>query len=111
MKRIGNLWDDLISVENLYAASRIARKRKRYRASCAKFEFRLESELLALHRELRDKTYRPSTYRSFYIYEPKKRLISAAAYRDRVVHQGVKWPMPPLARIRPFMILPHMILS
>ena len=34
-------------------------------------------------------TYRPGPYASFHIHEPKKRLISAAPFRDRVVHHAL----------------------
>ena len=42
-----------------------------------------------MHAELRDKNYRPGPYASFYIHEPKKRLISAAPFYDRVVHHAL----------------------
>ncbi len=89
MKRYGYLWKDMISIESLYRASRLARRGKRYRRSCAAFEFHLERELVSLHDELAAKTYRPSEYRTFRIYEPKEREIAAAAYRDRVVHHAL----------------------
>jgi retron-type reverse transcriptase len=38
---------------------------------------------------LHDHTYTPGSYTNFYIYEPKKRLISAAPFRDRVVHHAL----------------------
>ncbi len=47
----------------------------------------LESNLINLIRELKRGTYQPGQYREFTIYEPKQRLIKAAPYRDRVVHQ------------------------
>ncbi len=55
----------------------------------ARFHYALERELCLLHEELAAKTYRPGPYRTFHIYEPKVRLISAAPYRDRVVHHAV----------------------
>ncbi len=39
--------------------------------------------------ELREQTYQPGPYNSFYIHEPKRRLISAAPFRDRVVHHAL----------------------
>jgi RNA-directed DNA polymerase len=42
-----------------------------------------------LQNELREQTYQPGKYNSFYIHEPKKRLISAAPFRDRVVHHAL----------------------
>jgi len=42
-----------------------------------------------LRQELVGKTYAPGSYYSFYIHEPKRRLISAAPFRDRVVHHAL----------------------
>ena len=38
---------------------------------------------------MQEKTYQPGSYQSFYIHEPKRRLISAAPFRDRVVHHAL----------------------
>lgn len=48
-----------------------------------------ERELWRLHHELAAGTYRPGPYRSFRIFDPKERLISAAPFRDRVVHHAL----------------------
>jgi RNA-directed DNA polymerase len=77
------------SWDNLLLAYRKASKGKRGHPPAAAFEHRLEDNLLALQAELRDKTYAPGPYHSFYIYEPKRRLISAAPFRDRVVHHAL----------------------
>jgi retron-type reverse transcriptase len=53
------------------------------------FHYDQERNLHALRAELRAKTYRPGGYYSFVICEPKRRLISAAPYRDRVVHHAL----------------------
>ena len=55
----------------------------------ASFEFDLEGNLLDLQDELCAQTYRPGAYTNFYIYEPKRRLVSAAPFRDRVVHHAL----------------------
>ena len=75
--------------ENLYTAFRDAAKGKRGRAAAAEFEFRLEDNLCNLQRELENRTYRPGYYYNFVIHEPKRRLISAAPFRDRVVHHAL----------------------
>ena len=49
----------------------------------------MEENLLALQAELRAGAYRPGPYTSFHIHEPKRRLISAAPFRDRVVHHAL----------------------
>ena len=55
----------------------------------AAFERALEPNILQLQAELRAGSYQPGGYKSFYIHDPKKRLISAAAFRDRVVHHAL----------------------
>ena len=75
--------------DNLLFAYRKAAKGKRGHFDVAKFEYRLEDNLLQLQRELREQTYQPGKYHSFYIHDPKKRLISAAPFRDRVVHHAL----------------------
>ncbi len=81
------MYEQITTFENLLLAFKKAAKGKRGRKSVAVFEHRLEENLLALQHALRDKTYKPGQYRSFYIHEPKQRLISAAPFCDRVVHQ------------------------
>lgn len=89
MKRHGRLFDRLVSFENLLAAAQAARRGKRLKPNVARFDFDLERELFALQQELRSQTYRPGPYRTFTMREPKVRLISAAPYRDRVVHHAL----------------------
>ncbi len=89
MKRYGNLWHQIIDWSNLLLAARYAQKGKRFRDNVLAFNYNLEPELFKLCSELESKTYRPGAYRSFRIYDPKPRLISAAPYRDRVVHHAL----------------------
>lgn len=96
MRTYKNLYARVGSWENLHQAWRRARKGKRGREPAATFEFDLEANLIGLQRELRDKTYRPGLYNSFYIHDPKRRLISAAPFRDRVVHHALCNVMEPL---------------
>lgn len=89
MKTFKNLYRQIWSFENLYQAYRLARRGKRDRAAVSDFEFNLEARLLELQAELQMQTYRPGEYHNFYIFEPKRRLVSAAPFRDRVVHHAL----------------------
>ena len=104
MKRIGNLWDRMISFESLLLAARSAARGKRFKPGVARFVFDLERQLLLLHEELASKTYRPGPYRTFTIYEGKTRQISAAPFRDRVVHHALTGVLEPIfdSDSRPF---------
>lgn len=89
MKRCKNLYEDLSSFENLYHAARKAQCGKRYTPSTLAFNHNLEYELMQVREELRAKTYTPGSFRTFLIYDAKPRLISAAPYRDRIVHHAI----------------------
>jgi len=96
MKRHGHLWQAMISFENLLKSAETARRGKRFRPAAARFFFHLEHELTRLQEELAAKTYRPGPYRTFTIYEGKTRLISAAPFRDRVVHHALTGALEPI---------------
>lgn len=83
------MYQHLISWPNLLEAFRKASRGKRGEPAVAAFEHRLEDHLDDLHRRLRERTYRPAGYHSFFVHEPKRRLISAAAFADRVVHHAL----------------------
>jgi len=89
VKRYANLFAQIATFENLFIAYRKAAKGKRGQPNVADFEFDLERNLFDLQAELLDGSYRPGAYRSFYIRDPKRRLISAAPFRDRVVHHAL----------------------
>src|SRR5208282_6876334 len=62
---------------------------KRMQDTIGRFRSCLEAELLQWHHELVTRTYVPGAYRETIITRPKRRLISAAPFRDRVVHHAV----------------------
>jgi retron-type reverse transcriptase len=96
MKTYTNLYASICSFENLLAAAKKAQKGKRFQENVGRFNVNLENELVRLQGELLEKTYQPGGYRSFLIYEPKERMISAAPYRDRVVHHALCNVIAPL---------------
>ena len=89
MKTYNRLFNRICSFENLLLAARKAQDGKRFQEEVARFNFHLERELYHLQEELQTRTYRPGPYHEFHIYAPKLRKISAAPYRDRVVHHAL----------------------
>ena len=83
------MYDRVCAWTNLRLAHERAARGKRGRHAAAAFEYNLADRLLELQEELLAKSYRPGAYSSFYIHEPKRRLISAAPFRDRVVHHAL----------------------
>ncbi|MBW4585229.1 RNA-directed DNA polymerase [Aetokthonos hydrillicola Thurmond2011] len=89
MKRYGNLYPQILEFANILSSAKKAQKSKRFRENVLVFNYNLEAEIINLQKELTNKTYQPGNYRTFYIKEPKSRMISAAPYRDRVVHHAL----------------------
>jgi len=96
LKRAGNLWRQLTSFENLLQAAHRAAAGKRRRPDVAAFLMNLEGEVLAIQRELIEGTYRPGPYHNFVVTHPKRREISAARFRDRVVHHALTRVIEPI---------------
>lgn len=96
MKTYRHLYPEITSFTNLYAAFRKARRGKRDRPEVAAFEFELEDNLFQLQEELQAQRYCPGEYRNFYVQERKRRLISAAPFRDRVVHHALVRVLEPI---------------
>ena len=86
---MASIFDAISGWDNLWLAYRKAARGKRRGGSAAAFEHQVADRLVALQTELRTKTYRPGPYCHFFIHEPKRRKISAAPFRDRVVHHAL----------------------
>jgi retron-type reverse transcriptase len=84
-----DLYPQITSFAALHAAALRAQKGKRYRPAVLAFNANFEANLFTLQHELQSFTYAPGPYRQFEIRDPKRRLISAAPYRDRVVHHAL----------------------
>ena len=89
MKRYGNFYSEITDFGNLILAAKKAQRGKRFRDNVLEFNYNLELELEKIQHQLKSKTYQPGAYRTFSILEPRPRIISAAPYRDRVVHHAL----------------------
>lgn len=87
--QVSGSYSEIHTFHNLYSAYRKAARGKRSFGPAANFEFKLEDQLIELQDELAAQTYQPGEYVNFIIHEPKRRLISAAPFRDRVVHHAL----------------------
>ncbi len=80
---------EVVDWTNLLRAYKKAAAGKRQRDTVAHFEHQLADRLLELQTELQNRTYKPGLYKNFYIHAPKQCKISAAPFRDRVVHHAL----------------------
>lgn len=88
-QKIKDIFPKIIDFENLYISALEARKGKRFRDEVLKFNSNLEENLITIQNELIHKTYEVGRYKEFYIHEPKKRLIMALPFKDRVIQWAI----------------------
>lgn len=88
-KTHNRLWADVIGWDNLYEAFLAARNGKRYSPKALKFYGQLEENITNIQNHLLWGSWQPSPWKEFMIYDPKRRLIQAPPFKDRVVHHAL----------------------
>jgi|SRR5690554_821635 len=96
MKRVGNLYEEIVSVDNLHLADKKARIGKKHSYGVQKHDRNREANIQELHLALKNKTYRTSEYTVFKIKEPKEREIYRLPYIDRIVHHAIMNVLEPI---------------
>ena len=97
MKRIGDLYSKVISLENLTLADEKARKGKTNTYGVKKHDKNRDKNILNLHKTLLHREYKTSEYKISKIYEPKEREIyQLPYYPDRIVHHAVMNILEPI---------------
>jgi RNA-directed DNA polymerase len=96
MKTYTDLFDRTISLESLLDAWDGFKLGKHNKPDVQQFERHLEDNLFSLHEDLAAKQYAHGPYSSFYIKDPKIRLIHKSSVRDRIVHHAVFKTLNPI---------------
>ncbi len=78
-----------LSLENIWKTWFEFRKGKRFTSEFHSFQYHLERELYKLYRDLNSGTYQHGIYRKLVVSDNKRREISVAGIRDRIVHRLV----------------------
>jgi hypothetical protein len=90
VKRINNLFEEIISIDNLKLADLKARKGKLKSNGVIKHDINRDDNIIKLHESLKNKSFTTSKYNVFKIYERKERTIySLNYYPDRIVHHAI----------------------
>jgi hypothetical protein len=89
MKRIRIDLEDIAEQKNLTLALHRAARGKRLRPDVAAFLARADSALNQLNHDILARRMPLGRFRSFQILDPKKRMIHAACFPDRVFHHAV----------------------
>jgi len=87
--QFGHTYQPTISLGNLLLAWKEFIIGKKSRKDVQEFQRSLMSNIISLHLELRNKTYKHSKYEGFKISDPKPRDIHKAKVRDRLLHHAI----------------------
>jgi len=96
MRIYKNIFNKIISLENLFSAWDRFKSDKQKKRDVQKFEWNLEENIFQLHRDLKCKRYKHGAYSSFYIHDPKQRHIYKATVRDRILHHAIFTTLNPI---------------
>lgn len=96
MKRENNLFEQIVSIDNLARADIIARRRKSKQYGVKRHLKNEKQNIVDLNASLVNKLFRTSTYKTFQIFEPKERTVHRLPYfPDRILQHAVMIPMEP----------------
>lgn len=82
-------YKDLVSPENLFIAFDEFKRGKRKKKDVMEFERNLEWNIFELSQDLLSKTYKHGPYHTFFVHDPKFRIINKASVGDRIVHHAL----------------------
>ncbi len=89
MKRRGHLLERLADLHNLYEAFYKAQKGKPSKPYVSVYREQLQQNLQRLQRQIISGEVETGNYHTFTIYDPKKRLICATPFSQRVLHHAI----------------------
>ncbi len=89
MKRTGNLISKIADTDNLLLAFHKAIRGKRRNSEARHFQNHLEENCVRMREEILSGNVVVGKYDYFYIEDPKRRLICAASFRERVLHHAI----------------------
>ena len=97
MLRINNLYQSIISVENLLRADQNARRGKLKQYGVQAHDKNRVQNIDNLHHLLVNMDFRTSEYKVFTVYEPKERIVyKLPYYPDRIVHHAIMNVLEPI---------------
>ena len=89
MKRQGQLLEQIADLNNLYEAFYKAQKGKLSKPYVGAYRKKLEENLQILRHQMMSGAVETGNYHTFTIYDPKKRLICATPFPQRVLHHAL----------------------
>ena len=95
-KKHKDLFNQVLAPENMLESYRKAARGKRHTRGHREFARHLNGNLAQLAREMQSGTYVPGEPRTFWVFEPKPREITAMPFRDRVAQHALCGVLEPI---------------
>lgn len=89
MKRVGNLYPLIAEPENLRTAFLKSVRGKKGKPDVIAYRAKLDENLQSLRNQLLARQIEVGHYHFFKVFDPKERMICAAAFPERVLHHAV----------------------
>lgn len=89
MRRVGSLFDAIVEPVNLRLAFCRAARGKRHRPEVMRFAATLDERLAEMRIRLLAGTFPVGRFRQFEIHDPKRRIITAPVFPERVLHHAI----------------------
>lgn len=97
VKRIGNLYEQIYSIDNLVLAETKARKGKSKSFGIKEFDRNHKNNLIILSEVIKNRKYKTSKYSTFKVFEPKERVVFRLPYYpDRITHHAIMNVLEPI---------------
>lgn len=87
--KIKNVFDEIFSIDNLYAALEDASQGQRYNKDALVYNLDAWAMVQEIRNEIFSGTYSIDRYYIFYVYEPKKRMIMSISFKHRIVQWAI----------------------
>ena len=84
-----NIYYENITYENMFNIWKIVRKTCNSKRNIFYYSFNINTNLITICNKLYNKTYTPSKFKTFLIFEPKPRLIMNQTITDKIVNHFV----------------------
>lgn len=89
MRSVGGLWEQIVARENLTAALWLAAKGRHTQTAVRAFIQKMDQQMEKLRAELVSGQIHCGDCQTFTIHDPKKRLITAPVFQERVLHHAI----------------------
>ena len=88
-KIFSHTFKDIISIDNLFKAWKEFASDKKNKRDVLIFSSHLMDNIISLHQDLNNHSYKHADYQAFKLSDPKPRDIHKAIVRDRLLHHAI----------------------